>query len=200
MKKYVFKSIGVIIFISFVFVFCSCSIVSPQNCPEHIGKKKCKICGLNYFDELSYIIQSKATSAENGDYRVEAITDNVNCIIRYDSNKNTVYTYLIYKSNNNESVVFLLSMKPTTDTTYGWALSANNKMAHGTFQAEDVSDRVFRPSIENNDFTTEEFALLNNFYENSTSFCLDALHSLLSDNKNNLKISNLGFENYSPTV
>ena len=91
-------------------------------------------------------------------------------------------------------------MKPTTDTTYGWALSANNKMAHGTFQAEDVSDRVFRPSIENNDFTTEEFALLNNFYENSTSFCLDALHSLLSDNKNNLKISNLGFENYSPTV
>ena len=175
-------------------------MISPENCVEHVGGEKCKRCGINYFDELSSIIQTQATSVEDNVYRVEATTDSVDCIIKYDSNKNTVYISLIYKSNNKANAVFLLTMKSTTGTTYGWALSAYDKIANGTFQAEDVTDLVFRPNIQNNDFTTDEFSSLKDFYEGSISFCIDALHSLLSDNKNNLKISNLGFENYSPNV
>ena len=155
---------------------------------------------MNYFDELSSVIQRNATSTEEGAYMVEVVTDSVDCTIKYDSNKNTVYTALVYKSDNKTIAIFLLTMKPTTGTTYGWALSANNKMANGTFNAEDVTDLVFRPEIENNEFTTEEFSALNSFYEESVSFCADMLYSLLSGNKNNLKLSDLGFKNYSPNV
>ena len=108
--------------------------------------------------------------------------------------------FLFYKTNNQVTALFLLTLKATTGTTYGWTLYSNGKMANGTFNAEDVTDLVFRPDIENNEFTTDEFSLLNIVYEESLSFCVDALYSLLLNNKNNLKISDLGFKNYSPNV
>ena len=107
-------------------------MISPENCVEHVGGEKCKRCGINYFDELSSIIQTQATSIEDNVYSVEATTDSVDCIIKYDSNQNTVYIALIYKSNNKANAVFLLTMKSTTGTTYGWALSAYDKIANGT--------------------------------------------------------------------
>ncbi len=201
MKKFIFKVISVILVISFAFILCSCSIIPPKYCTKHIGKKECTICGLNYFDELSSTIKNRATSVEDGEYEFEASTDTVDCIIDYVSDEDTVHIILLFKTDDNMIfAVFLLSMKSTTGTIYGWALSSNDKMANGTFKAEDVSDLVFRPDIDNNQFTEEEFSSLNYFYEYSISFCLDVLHAILSDNKNNLKISDLGFVNYSPSV
>ena len=200
MKKYLFRTICIVLCISLLSVFCSCSKVSPENCGEHIGESKCDKCGLNYFEELSNIIQDKATSVKEGSYMVDASSDSVDTSVKYDSNKNTVYIFLIYKADDNPIAVFLLTMKPTTGHKYGWALQTNNKMANGTFKAEDVTDLVFRPEITNNDFTTEEFSALNFYYEESVSFCIDILYSLLSSNTKNLKISNLGFKNYSPNL
>lgn len=200
MKSIVFKTACIIITISMVLMLCCCSIISPENCSNHIGKKECKLCGINYFDELASVIKSKATSTEDDSYSVEALTDTVECIIKYDSSKDTIYTYLTYKDGNQSVAIFLLTMKPTTGTTYGWALYTNDKIANGTFDAEDVTDIVFRPEVTQTEFTDEEFAALDFFYETSISFCADSLHSLLSNNENNLKIYDLGFKNYTPSV
>ena len=198
--KNVVRIVSVILSVSLIFTLCCCSMMSPENCKEHIGEKRCKKCGLNYFNELAATIQNRATSTEGGEYSVEAITDNVDCTITYNSTENTVNVFLVYKTNNQVTALFLLTLKATTGTTYGWTLYSNGKMANGTFNAEDVTDLVFRPDIENNEFTTDEFSLLNIVYEESLSFCVDALYSLLLNNKNNLKISDLGFKNYSPNV
>ena len=199
--KIIIRIISVILSVSLIFTLCCCSMMSPENCQEHIGEKRCKKCGLNYFNELVATIQNRATSTENGEYSVEAITENVDCTITYKSSENTVSVFLGYKKEDNKLIaLFMLTMKATTGTTYGWALYSNEKMATGTFKAEDVTDLVFRPDIQSNGFTNDEFSLLNVFYEESLSFCVDALYSLLLNNKNNLKISDLGFKNYSPNV
>ena len=70
----------------------------------------------------------------------------------YNSTKNTVDVFLVYKTNNQVTALFLLTLKATTSTTYGWALYSNGKIASGTFNAEDVTALVFRPDIENNEF------------------------------------------------
>ena len=51
------------------------------------------------------------------------------------------------------------------------------------------------------DFSEKEFSELTSIYEESVSFCVDMIHSLLAqDNTNNLTIADLGFVNYTPNI
>lgn len=201
MKGIIFKLSQLFLSLSLIFVFCACSTISPQDCQEHVGETKCQKCGLNYFDEFSAIIKNRATSVKNGEYEIEASTSNVNCIIKYDTSENKFFCSLVYLDTGSPVAVFLLTMKSGTGTTYGWALSSNDgKIVNGTFQAEDLKEKTFRPEISNNEFTEQEFLSFTAYYEESLSFCVDAIYSLLLDNVNHLTIANLGFCNYVPTV
>lgn len=181
--------------------FCACGKTKPQDCIEHQGVGSCEKCGLVYFDELAEIIKSKSTSTENGIYEILVQIDSMNTTIEYDSNENKILCTLVYLQHQYSPVAFIVTIKPTTGTTYGWVMGVADKMAHGTFNAEELKDLVFKPQIDNNDFSDEEFANINSIYEESVSFCVDTIYSLLAkDNPNNLTIADLGFINYSPNV
>lgn len=181
--------------------FCSCGKKGTQACVEHTGVGSCESCGLVYFDELAKIIKSKATSAENGSYEVLVQDDCMDVSIEYDSNNNKILCTLVYLQHQYSPVAFIVNIKPTTGTTYGWTMGVSGRIARGTFNAEDLNGLVFRPQIETNDFSEDEFSNVNSIYEESVSFCVDMIYSLLAkDNPNNLTIADLGFVNYTPNV
>ncbi len=181
--------------------FCACGKNKPQECLDHQGVGSCQKCGLVYFDEFAEIIKSKATSIENGTYKLLVQVDSMDATIEYDSNENKILCSLVYLEHQYSPVAFIVNIKPSTGTTYGWVMGVADKMAHGTFNAEDLKDLVFKPQIDNNDFSDEEFSNINSIYEESISFCVDMIYSLLAkDNPNNLTIADLGFINYRPSV
>lgn len=181
--------------------FCACGKTKPQDCIEHQGVESCEKCGLVYFDELAKIIKSKATSSENGIYEILVQIDSMNTTIEYDSNENKISCSLVYLQHQYSPLAFIVFIKPETETTYGWTMGVTDKIAHGTFQAEELEGLIFKPEIDTNNFSKEEFANINTIYEESVSFCVDMIYSLLAkDNPNNLTIANLGFVNYTPNV
>lgn len=176
----------------------ACGKPLPFECSKHIGEASCKLCGLNYFDELINIIKSKTPEGLDS---VVAETDTVDCIIKYNEETNSVLVFLVHKTLKEQPVVFLMTMKSTTGTTYGWTISYEDHVAGGTFDAKQVEGVVFEPPIEYNEIPDEVFADLDIVYKECVSFCADALYSLLiNDNINNLTIGNLGFQNYTPNV
>ena len=199
MKSFI-KIVCMILSAALVFLLSACMTVAPQDCERHLGEGECRKCGLNYFEELARTVREKATEVEDGAYRVTARTETVDCIIKYDPAADSVQVFLIYKDAEQVLAVFLLTMKPNTGSLYGWALSAGDKIANGTFDAKNVAGVVFCPEVTNNTFTDSEFAALEMLYEESVSFCADVLDSLLVNNENNLTIADLGFENYAPAV
>ena len=199
MKKTYIKLICSVISLIIVFMICSCTSISPKECTTHRGSLQCNKCALDYFGALSATIKENATEVKDGYYDIKANTDDLQTIVRYDEKENKVLCYLIY-DNDGSNVIFLLNMKENTSFIYGWTLSVGGKMMGGTFKAKDLTDLVFRPEIEYNEFNEEERALLDGYYEESVSFAVDMIHSVLVNNENNLTISNLGFENYTPNV
>ncbi len=194
-------AIAYILVVCIVVSFCSCGKKSSQACVEHKGVGSCKICGLVYFDEFAQIIKSKATSTENGKYTVLVQIDSMDVSIEYDSNDNKILCTLVYLQHQYSPIAFFINIKPTMGTTYGWGMGFADKIVHGTFKAEDLQGLVFRPQIETNDFSQAEFSNINSIYEESVSFCVDMIYSLLAkDNHNNLTIADLGFVNYTPNV
>ena len=189
--------------ISFMLAVClfllsltSCG-VSPADCHGHIGEGVCKKCGLDYFRELTNIIQSKAPDGTN---TIEAKTDRLDCQITYKSEENSVLIFLIYKDIKDQPVVFLMTMMPSTGSVYGWALSYDDKIANGTFDAKQVFDIVYEPKIESTELPEEAFNDLYTVYSESVSFCADMLYSIIKNNTGNLTIKDLGFINYTPSV
>lgn len=195
------------IFVAYVLVFCilvsfgACGKNKPHNCLEHQGVGSCQKCGLVYFDELAEIIKSKATSTENERYTILVQIDDMDAIVEYNSNKNQISCSVVYLQHQYSPLSFVVYIKPETGTTYGWAMGITDKIAQGTFNAEELKDLVFKPQINTNDFSDEEFSNINTIYEESISFCVDMIYSLLAqDNPNNLTIADLGFINYTPNV
>lgn len=200
--KNTIKAFYVILNLMCMLLLWGCGKTTPEQCEKHIGVAECSRCGLNYFDELSMMIKKKATLCGDGRYEINAVLDSVDFTMQYDPLENQVLAFLIYKNaDQSPAAIFLMTMKPNTGTTYGWTLTTDNKYVGGTFKAEEVKALVFRPEIQTNDFTEDEMVELNSVYEESISFCVDMIYSILkSDNPNNLSIADLGFSNYSPNV
>ena len=199
MQKVLKRIICTVMLVIMTFTVCGCSTLSAEDCGKHSGNVKCKKCGLNYFDELSNIIKSKATDEKDGVYKVTANITDLETVIQYEEMKAAISCFLIYE-NASSDVVFMMSMKANTGTEYGWTLYSGSKMAGGTFDAKDLTDLEFKPEAEYNDFTETEFLALEGYYEESVSFCVDMIYSLLSGNSKNLTIFDLGFKNYTPNV
>lgn len=181
--------------------FCGCTTKSSTPCVKHQGVECCEKCDLVYYDELAKIIKSKANSTENGTYEILAQTENIDAIIKYDSTDDRITCSLVYLQHQYSPVIFILTIAPQTGTTYGWAMGTSDKIANGTFNSEELNNLIFKPEIENNDFSEKEFSELTSIYEESVSFCVDMIHSLLAqDNTNNLTIADLGFVNYTPNI
>lgn len=194
-------AITLILTICMIASLCSCSLKNSQTCLEHQGIGSCEKCGLIYYDEFAKIIKSKATSTENGIYEILVQIDSVDATIEYDSNENKILCSLVYLQHQYSPIAFIINIKPTTGTTYGWTMGITDKIAHGTFKAEELKGLVFKPQIDTNYFSDEEFSNINTIYEESISFCVDMIYSLLAqDNPNNLTIADLGFVNYTPNV
>ena len=193
------KKLSFVLVISlFIAMFTSCSKPLPSDCSKHIGVSTCKLCGLNYFNELTNVIKAKAPEGSDS---VVAETDTVNCIIKYDEENNSVLVFLVYKTLKEKPVVSLLTMKSDTGSVYGWTMYYDENSVGGTFDATQVEDIIFEPPIEYNELSNELFDELNTEYKESISFCVDAIYSLLQkDNINNLTIQNLGFQNYTANV
>ncbi len=179
-------------------MFTACSKPSPSDCSKHTGETICKLCGLNYFNELTNIIKAKASEGSDS---VVAEADTVDCTIKYNEETSSVLVALVYKALKEKPVVFLLTMKSGTGSVYGWTMSYDDKLIGGTFDSKQVENIVFEPPIEYNELPNELFNELETAYKESISFCIDAIYSLLqNDNTNNLTIQNLGFQNYTPNV
>lgn len=199
-KKYS-KIVSCILLLCFLISLCSCVGTAPQNCIKHQGEETCEICGLNYYEELARIIKEKATSTENGNYEVLASTDTVDARISYDSIENKITCSLVYLQHQYSPVAFVVIIKHGTGTTYGWVMGVKDRAATGTFNASDLKELVFKPEIEENLLSVEEFKAMETLYAESTSFCVDVIYSLLlNDNPNHLTIADLGFVNYIPNV
>ena len=179
-------------------MFTACSKPLPSECYKHTGETTCKLCGLNYFNELTNIIRKKTPEGSDS---VVAETDTVDCTIKYDGENNSVLVFLVYKNIKEKPVVFLCTMKPGTGSVYGWTMSYDGNAVGGTFDAKHVEDIIFAPSIEYNELSDELFNELDTEYRESISFCADAIYSLLKKNNiNNLTIQDIGFQNYTPSV
>lgn len=179
-------------------MFTACVKPLPSACSEHTGETTCKLCGLNYFNELVCIIKSKTPEGSDS---IVAETDTVDCTIKYNEENNSVLIFLTYKNIKEKPVVFLMTMKPGTDSVYGWTMSYDDHVAGGTFDAKQVADVVFVPPIEYNELPNEIFVGLDSEYKKSISFCADVIYSLLiKGNTNNLMLENLGFQNYTPNI
>lgn len=196
MKKHLL-SLVLVISLS-ITMFTACSKPLPSDCSNHTGETNCKLCGLNYFNELTNIIKAKTPKGSDS---VVAEIDTVNCTIKYSEEDNSVIVALVYKTLKAKPVVFLLTMKSGTGSIYGWTMSYDDKLVGGTFDAKQVENIIFEPPIEYNELSNELFDELSTEYKESISFCVDAIYSLLKhDNVNNLTIQNLGFQNYAPSV
>ena len=97
----------------------ACGKPFPRVCTEHTGQSVCKTCGMNYYQELTRIVQSKAT--DDTANTVVANTEEIDCRITYNEEDNCVLVSLVYKNISAVPVVFLMTIKPTTGHVYGWA-------------------------------------------------------------------------------
>ena len=203
MKKRSFRIINLVLCISLTLVFCGCSIIPPKYSKNHVGAPNCVICRLNYFEETASIIKKRAIDADtvkDGEYYIEAVTDDITVNVKYDEETDKILSTVMYYEEGVLAALFMITLKRNTGTTYGWSLYHNEKIANGTFSAEELTDLEYRPPISHTEFSEEEFELLDYYYSTGLSFCVDMLYSVIANNPNHLTLANLGFKNYTPNV